>query len=55
MKTTFKKTKNIDKDGWICNITPTFIIGWENYGYLKVIQIVFSFLVWELLIEVEFK
>ena len=55
METKFEKTNSIDKNGWTLRLIPTLLIGWENYGYLKVIQIDFSFLVWELLLELHFK
>ena len=55
MKTVFEKTKSIDENGWTLRLMPSLLVGWENYGYLKVIQIDFSFLVWELLFEIHFK
>lgn len=55
MTTIFEITNSIDKDGWTFRLIPSILIGWENYGYLKIIQIDVSFLTWELLFEVRFK
>lgn len=51
VKTRFSST--IDKHGFGINFIPTFYIGWENYGYLKVIQIDSMFLFWEVLVTIK--
>lgn len=51
MKIKLQTSKTIDQNGFGVVVIPTIYLGWENYGYQKVVQIYTHFLVWTLLLE----